>query len=436
MSARSARRRGLLVLADGTMFEGEAIGSGDRPAPVGGRGRVQHRPHRLPGGAHRPVLRRPDHHLHLPPHRQLRGHRRRRREPRPVLPGGHRPRPDRRPSNWRATERPRRLPAPPRPGRHRRGRHPAPDPPPPRRRGHARRLRPSTAPAPRRGCAAARPRPSRAPTASTWWPRSPRAAPYTVGDGPCRVVAYDFGIKRTILRHLGQLATVEVVPASHAGGRGAGPPARRGVPVQRPGRPRARCGYATDAIGELLGPGARLRHLPGPPAAGAALGGQHLQAALRPPRRQPPGAPPGDRQRSRSPARTTTTPCPTSLRDRRRGHPPSTSTTASSRGCEPPRCRPSACSTTPRPGPAPTTPATCSPSSPSSWPRRQTGAGAGKRRLMPRRDDIESILVIGSGPDRHRPGLRVRLLGHPGLPGAARARATGSSWPTPTRPRS
>ena len=39
---------------------------------------------------------------------------------------------------------------------------------------------------------------------------------------------------------------------------------------------------------------------------------------------------------------------------------------------------------------------------------------------MPRRDDLESILVIGSGPDRDRPGVRVRLLGHPGLPGAAR----------------
>jgi carbamoyl-phosphate synthase small subunit len=40
------------------------------------------------------------------------------------------------------------------------------------------------------------------------------AEPYTVGSGPRRVVAYDFGIKRTILRHLGTLATVEVVPAS------------------------------------------------------------------------------------------------------------------------------------------------------------------------------------------------------------------------------
>jgi carbamoyl-phosphate synthase small subunit len=38
--------------------------------------------------------------------------------------------------------------------------------------------------------------------------------PYTVGEGPRRVVAYDYGIKRTILRHLGRMATVEVVPAS------------------------------------------------------------------------------------------------------------------------------------------------------------------------------------------------------------------------------
>jgi carbamoyl-phosphate synthase small subunit len=38
--------------------------------------------------------------------------------------------------------------------------------------------------------------------------------PYTVGDGPRRVVAYDYGIKTTILRHLSGIATVEVVPAS------------------------------------------------------------------------------------------------------------------------------------------------------------------------------------------------------------------------------
>jgi carbamoyl-phosphate synthase small subunit len=39
-------------------------------------------------------------------------------------------------------------------------------------------------------------------------------APYTVGNGPYRVVAYDFGIKATILQNLSGIATVEVVPAS------------------------------------------------------------------------------------------------------------------------------------------------------------------------------------------------------------------------------
>jgi carbamoyl-phosphate synthase small subunit len=37
--------------------------------------------------------------------------------------------------------------------------------------------------------------------------------PYTVGDGKFAVVAYDFGIKTTILRCLSEMATVTVVPA-------------------------------------------------------------------------------------------------------------------------------------------------------------------------------------------------------------------------------
>ncbi len=37
---------------------------------------------------------------------------------------------------------------------------------------------------------------------------------YERGDGPYRVVAYDFGVKETMLRHLGRFATVTVVPAS------------------------------------------------------------------------------------------------------------------------------------------------------------------------------------------------------------------------------
>lgn len=39
-------------------------------------------------------------------------------------------------------------------------------------------------------------------------------APYTVGSGPFRVVAYDYGVKATMLQNLSRIATVEVVPAS------------------------------------------------------------------------------------------------------------------------------------------------------------------------------------------------------------------------------
>ena len=45
------------------------------------RGRLQHLDDRLPGGGHRPLLRGPDHHLHLPADRQLRRLRRRRWSP-------------------------------------------------------------------------------------------------------------------------------------------------------------------------------------------------------------------------------------------------------------------------------------------------------------------------------------------------------------------
>jgi carbamoyl-phosphate synthase small subunit len=38
--------------------------------------------------------------------------------------------------------------------------------------------------------------------------------PYTVGDGPLRLVAFDFGVKHTMLRQLSERATITVVPAS------------------------------------------------------------------------------------------------------------------------------------------------------------------------------------------------------------------------------
>ena len=60
--------------------------------------------------------------------------------------------------------------------------------------------------------------------------------PYVVGsdDAPFRVVAYDFGIKRTILRHLvASGCRVEVVPASTPAAEVLARRARRRVPLQR-----------------------------------------------------------------------------------------------------------------------------------------------------------------------------------------------------------
>ncbi|MDP9389565.1 MAG: carbamoyl phosphate synthase small subunit, partial [Actinomycetota bacterium] len=93
---------------------------------------------------------------------------------------------------------------------------------------------------------------------------------YRVGDGPLRVVAYDYGIKRTILRHLATMATVDVVPAST-------PPAEvldlrpDGVFLSNgPGDPAALAG-AQRTIAELLGQ---------VPVFGICLGHQLLGAAL------------------------------------------------------------------------------------------------------------------------------------------------------------
>jgi carbamoyl-phosphate synthase small subunit len=76
--------------------------------------------------------------------------------------------------------------------------------------------------------------------------------PYMVGDGRRRVVAYDFGIKQTILRHLGRIASVEVVPAST---EAADVLARNpdGVFLSNgPGDPE-QVPYAVEAIRALLG---------------------------------------------------------------------------------------------------------------------------------------------------------------------------------------
>jgi len=76
--------------------------------------------------------------------------------------------------------------------------------------------------------------------------------PYSYGAGRLSVVAYDFGIKRSILSQLGLIATVEVVPAATSAEEVLG---RRpdGVFLSNgPGDPAA-VGYASDEIAKLLG---------------------------------------------------------------------------------------------------------------------------------------------------------------------------------------
>jgi carbamoyl-phosphate synthase small subunit len=94
--------------------------------------------------------------------------------------------------------------------------------------------------------------------------------PYTVGSGPRRVVAYDFGIKASILHQLGDIATIEVVPASTSA---AAVLSRRpdGVFLSNgPGDP-AEVAYAVESIKELLGE---------VPVFGICLGHQLLGTAL------------------------------------------------------------------------------------------------------------------------------------------------------------
>ncbi len=94
--------------------------------------------------------------------------------------------------------------------------------------------------------------------------------PYSFGNGPRRVVAYDLGIKTTILRHLGDIATVEVVPANTPA---AAVLERRpdGVFLSNgPGDPAA-VTYLPPTIRELLGQ---------VPVFGICLGHQLLSAAV------------------------------------------------------------------------------------------------------------------------------------------------------------
>jgi carbamoyl-phosphate synthase small subunit len=95
-------------------------------------------------------------------------------------------------------------------------------------------------------------------------------APYRVGTGPLHVVAYDFGIKRAILRHLGLMAAVDVVPASTPAAAVLDREPDGVFLSNGPGDPSA-VGYAAEAIRGLLG---RV------PVFGICLGHQLMATAL------------------------------------------------------------------------------------------------------------------------------------------------------------
>ena len=209
-------------------------------------------------------------------------------------------------------------------------------------------------------------------------------------------------------------------------------------------RPRADV-LAADVAGVVLSPGPRrpgaarrprrarprghrrraaaARDLPRAPDRRAGGGRRDAPAAVRPPRREPPGPGPrhglrpGDRAEPRGPGRRRQP-------ARRRpgsGSASSTSTTARSRGCATPSCRSRPSSTTPRARPGRSTRSPCSTGSSTRSGRPRDDRRDGRaRRPRAHRAKPASVLILGSRPGRHRPGGRVRLRRHAGLPRPAR----------------
>ena len=271
-----------------------------------------------------------------------------------------------------------------RPGRrrHLRPRHPRPHPPPARARRHAGRhlLRGCRERAARAAAhaghrLAADGRRRRSP--SRWPPTRPTSC-RRWGTKRFTVAALDLGIKAMTPQMMAERGIeVHVLPATATIDDVRGLEPRRGLLLQRPGRPGDRPGAGRELLREVL---ARrhplLRHLLRQPDPRQGARVRHLQAEVRPPRHQPAGHGPHDRQgrghraqprlRRRRAARRRHR---DAVRHRRRSA-TSASTTTSSRAS---RCAatggwsPSRCSTTPRPRPARTTPPTSSTASSTSW---------------------------------------------------------------------
>ena len=324
---------------------------------------------------------------------------------------------------------------------HRRRRHAGAGPPPARDRLPAgdrhrpRRDRPGRARSPR-------PARCRAGRTRTSWRRC-RPDRVRRASGPHErtaplVAIVDFGLKANIVRR-----------ARGGAARGSG-----SCPTPRP-PPRS---STDDVAGVVLSPGpgdparlagpvalARGGHRRRPAAARASASATRSSAGAAGARRAGSGsATTAPTTRSRTSTRAGCRSPPRTTRSGRRRHAAarpaasasasSTSTTGRVEGLRHASCRSRRCSTTPRARPGRSTRWRCSTA---SWPpagRRADAARGGRpgRRTPPGPLGAHHRLRAG----RHRPGGRVRLRRHAGLPGAARGGRPDDPASTPTRPRS
>ena len=195
-------------------------------------------------------------------------------------------------------------------------------------------------------------------------PARSRSELAAIGAERAHVAVLDYGVKGSIVRILRESgARVTVLPWDATADEVLAVEPDGVLLGNGPGDPAALPDCAAE-VRELVGAGAGVRDLPRPPAARPGAGAGDVQAAVRPPRREPPGARGRHRPRAgdgpeprlrrpragrrRRPARPTSAPP---------GSPTSRSTTAPSRGSRCAICRSARCSSTPRPAPGRTTPA-------------------------------------------------------------------------------
>ena len=213
--------------------------------------------------------------------------------------------------------------------------------------------------------------------------RSRRREPYVFSNaGRAEIAVVDYGCKRSILSRLAWAgARGHGLPARRRRGRAR--PLRRRPALERPRRPRAARRRRRD-VRDAARPGAGPRDLPRPPAARARDRPRDVQAPVRPPRREPPGARARRRAACSSRRRTTasrSSPDAVARGDARlalRRH---------GRGARLRELRARSVQFHPEAGPGPH----------DAW-RDPRDVGRGGERGLPRRPDIESICLIGSGP--------------------------------------